>query len=161
MVVTTTADAPALSMVAAELRRQLKLLVVVDAPSDDDLALLTTLAPDGILNYQELTLQSLQEAIYRIAAGELPMPASITRRLLARAGGPVTPRTRAAGLTARETATLSLLADGLSNKQIAKRLKVSEHGAKRLVTGVLLKLGAPNRTTAVVTAIRTGLIDNA
>lgn len=61
-------------------------------------------------------------------------------------------------LTAREQETLALLAEGLSNKQIARRLAISDHGAKRLVTSVLLKLGAPNRTTAVVTAIKAGMI---
>jgi two-component system nitrate/nitrite response regulator NarL len=61
-------------------------------------------------------------------------------------------------LTAREKETLDLLAQGLSNKQIAKSLAISAHGAKRLVGVVLMKLGAPNRTTAVITAINEGLV---
>ncbi|MDO0930293.1 LuxR C-terminal-related transcriptional regulator [Streptomyces sp. DG2A-72] len=61
-------------------------------------------------------------------------------------------------LTSRETETLELLADGLSNKQIARALRISTHGAKRLVGAVLLKLGAPNRTAAVAIAMHAGLV---
>jgi two-component system nitrate/nitrite response regulator NarL len=66
---------------------------------------------------------------------------------------------RPVSLTARENETLALLAEGLSNKQIARRLRISEHGVKRLVGSLLLKLGSPNRTTAVVTAMKFGIID--
>jgi DNA-binding CsgD family transcriptional regulator len=65
---------------------------------------------------------------------------------------------RSPALTARETETLRLLAEGLSNKQIARRLGVSEHGAKRLVASIMVKLDSPNRTLAVAIAIRDGLI---
>ncbi|WP_381804006.1 response regulator transcription factor [Streptomyces niveus] len=61
-------------------------------------------------------------------------------------------------LTSREHEALGLLGQGLSNKQIARSLGISPHGAKRLVGSILLKLGSPNRTAAVVTAMRTGLI---
>lgn len=61
-------------------------------------------------------------------------------------------------LTGREDEVVRLLAQGLSNKQIARRLGISSHGVKRIVASLLLKLGAPNRTAAVVTALQTGLI---
>jgi DNA-binding CsgD family transcriptional regulator len=61
-------------------------------------------------------------------------------------------------LTDREKETLGLLVEGLSNKQIARRLRISSHGAKRLVASLMAKLDAPNRTTAVVKSIRMGLI---
>ena len=53
---------------------------------------------------------------------------------------------------------LVLLAKGMSNKQIARRLNISEHGAKRHVANVLAKLNCPNRTLAVALALRHGLV---
>jgi DNA-binding NarL/FixJ family response regulator len=73
-----------------------------------------------------------------------------------RGGGPVIGSAR---LTFREQETLTHLAHGLSNRQIATRMRISEHGAKRLVSSLLLKLGATNRTAAVVTAIKYGLVE--
>ena len=114
---------------------------------------------DGFLIQQDLTAPALGEALDRMMLGEMPMPARVGRELLARAGSPVPAGSvRPAVLTPRETETLILLAEGMSNKQIARRLSISDHGAKRLVTSVMLKLGAPNRTAAVVIAIKQGMV---
>jgi DNA-binding NarL/FixJ family response regulator len=61
-------------------------------------------------------------------------------------------------LTPRELEVLQLLAQGLSNKQIADRLGVSEHTAKFHVNAIIGKLGAQTRTEAVVQAVRLGLV---
>lgn len=61
-------------------------------------------------------------------------------------------------LTPRESEVLSLMAEGLSNKLIADRLKISEHTAKFHVNAILNKLGAETRTEAVVSAARRGLL---
>ncbi|HEY8021882.1 MAG TPA: response regulator transcription factor [Thermoanaerobaculia bacterium] len=61
-------------------------------------------------------------------------------------------------LTPREVEVLQLLAQGLSNKQIAARLAISDHTAKFHVAAILGKLGAEGRTDAVVRAARAGLI---
>jgi ATP/maltotriose-dependent transcriptional regulator MalT len=63
-----------------------------------------------------------------------------------------------AGLTARELEVLGLLADGLSNRAIAKRLVISEKTAGRHVANVYLKLGVHSRTQAVRTATAQGLL---
>ncbi|MBI3185616.1 MAG: response regulator transcription factor [Myxococcales bacterium] len=62
-------------------------------------------------------------------------------------------------LTAREREVLLLLAEGLSNKEIAARLSISEHTAKFHVNSVLGKLGAQKRLEAVVRAARMGIIE--
>ncbi|WP_330342521.1 response regulator transcription factor [Streptomyces sp. NBC_00557] len=64
-----------------------------------------------------------------------------------------------AALTARETETLRLMARGLSNQEIAARLFVSPETVKTHVGNVLAKLGAGNRTQAVVMAFETGVAD--
>jgi DNA-binding NarL/FixJ family response regulator len=58
-----------------------------------------------------------------------------------------------AGLTARETQVLDLLATGASNKHIARRLGVSVHTVERHVANVYPKIGARNRTEATALAL--------
>ena len=61
-------------------------------------------------------------------------------------------------LTSRETEVLSLLAEGLANKEIASNLSFSTHTAKFHVESILRKLDAANRAEAVKEGIRRGLI---
>ena len=61
-------------------------------------------------------------------------------------------------LSARELEVLALLADGAPNKVIARRLDISVHTAKFHVASLLTKLGAVNRTDAIVIAMREGLV---
>jgi LuxR family transcriptional regulator, maltose regulon positive regulatory protein len=69
------------------------------------------------------------------------------------AGGPLPE------ITKREREVLRLLAEGLTNRQIAGRLVVSEHTVHRHVTNILRKLELPSRTAAAATAARAGLLD--
>jgi NarL family two-component system response regulator YdfI len=61
-------------------------------------------------------------------------------------------------LTPRELEVLQMLAAGLSNKEIATRLKISDHTVKFHVASILGKLGAASRTEAVSLGIRRGLV---
>jgi DNA-binding NarL/FixJ family response regulator len=62
------------------------------------------------------------------------------------------------GLTEREHQVLRLLADGLSNRQIADELAIAEQSAKNHVSSVLRKLAVPNRTAAAAMARREGMV---
>lgn len=62
-------------------------------------------------------------------------------------------------LTKRENEVLVLLADGLSNKEIAVKLAISEHTAKFHVNSILQKMNAQKRVEAVVRAAKLGLIN--
>jgi DNA-binding NarL/FixJ family response regulator len=66
--------------------------------------------------------------------------------------------TPAAHLSPREAEVLALLAEGAPNKVIARRLDISVHTAKFHVAAILVKLGAANRTDAIATAMRQGLV---
>ena len=61
-------------------------------------------------------------------------------------------------LTPRETKVLELLAEGLPNRAIGKRLRISDQTVKFHVASIAGKLGAANRTDAVRRAVRRGLI---
>lgn len=61
-------------------------------------------------------------------------------------------------LTPRERSVLALLAEGMSNKAIAKRLEISDHTVKFHLNSVLGKLNATSRTEAVTKAVRAGLL---
>ena len=63
----------------------------------------------------------------------------------------------ASSVTPREREVLGLLAEGLTNRQIAERLVVSEHTVHRHVTNILRKLETPSRTAAAAHAVRHGL----
>jgi DNA-binding NarL/FixJ family response regulator len=54
-----------------------------------------------------------------------------------------------------------LLAEGLTNRQVAERLVVSEHTVHRHVTNILRKLGLPSRAAAAAFAVRSGALDDA
>ena len=62
-------------------------------------------------------------------------------------------------LTVREREVLRLVADGLTNQQIAERLVVSHHTVHRHVTNLLRKLGVSSRSAAAVHAVRAGLLE--
>lgn len=61
-------------------------------------------------------------------------------------------------LSPREAEVLALLAEGAPNKVIARRLDISVHTVKFHVAAILVKLGAANRTDAIATAMRQGLV---
>ena len=78
-------------------------------------------------------------------------------RLLGASANPDPQAMPAADVTRREREVLSLVAEGLTNRQIAERLVVSEHTVHRHVTSILRKLDLPSRTAAAVYAVRVGL----
>jgi DNA-binding NarL/FixJ family response regulator len=109
-----------------------------------------------------VTAERLFEAVRVVAAGEALLAPTVTRRLITEFARL---RPRAAGrwdalasLTPRETEVLRLLAEGLSNTEIAGRLVVSEETVKTHVRRVLGKLGLRDRTQAVVAAYESGLV---
>jgi DNA-binding CsgD family transcriptional regulator len=82
----------------------------------------------------------------------------VLRRLAALSPTERHPRGPGAGLTARETEVLRLLGEGLSNRDIAARLVISENTAANHVRNILAKTGSDNRTQAAMYAASEGLL---
>ena len=112
---------------------------------------------------KDVTAERLFDAVRVIAAGEALLAPTVTRRLISEFAQ-MRPKTDArsavalAELTPRETQVLRLVAEGLSNHEIALRLTVAEETIKTHVSRVLSKLGLRDRTQAVVTAYESGLV---
>jgi two-component system nitrate/nitrite response regulator NarL len=97
----------------------------------------------------------MHAALHAVAESELVVDETFAHVLLRRARPAVA---MIAPLTRREREVLPLLAAGMTNKEIASRLGVTDHTVKFHVNGILGKLGAVTRTEAVVEAARRGLI---
>jgi len=111
---------------------------------------------------KDVRRDDLVHAVRVVADGESLLAPSVTRRLVeqftaGKAARPL-PVERLAVLTTRERETLRLLAEGMSNPEIAEALVVSTHTAKTHVSNVLTKLGLRDRVQAVIAAYETGLV---
>jgi ATP/maltotriose-dependent transcriptional regulator MalT len=89
------------------------------------------------------------------------LEAGRARRVLEQCGEEPTRPQGPVGITPRERDVLQLLAEGLTNREIAQRLVVSQHTVHRHVTNLLRKLDVPSRAAAAAYAVRTGLAPKA
>lgn len=105
---------------------------------------------------KDVAAADLARAIRGARAGQAQLHPEVARRLMQQV---TTPRKADAGaqLTEREREVLRLLAEGRSNKEIARALVVSERTIKGHVSNILGKLGLQDRTQAALFAVRNGL----
>ncbi|WP_026410893.1 response regulator transcription factor [Actinomadura oligospora] len=142
--------------------------VVVLTTFDDDEYVFGALhaGASGFL-LKDIDPEGLRQAVRTVMAGDALLAPSVTRRLISafvgRADGtartgraPVEPE-RLAALTAREREVVTLVAEGLTNQDIAVRLAMRPMTAKTHVNRAMAKLGARDRAHLVVIAFQTGL----
>jgi DNA-binding NarL/FixJ family response regulator len=114
---------------------------------------------------KDTTAERLFDAVRVVAAGDALLAPGVTRRLISEFArlnqvpgpAPAAPAVLSV-LTPRETQVLRLVAEGLSNAEIAGRLTVTEETVKTHVSRILGKLGLRDRTQAVVSAYESGLV---
>jgi DNA-binding NarL/FixJ family response regulator len=111
---------------------------------------------------KDSSARQLADAVRIVASGDALLAPTITKRLIgefARMGAPRGPnQARLHDLTERETEVLALIAQGLSNAEIAGHLVVAEQTVKSHVGRILVKLGLRDRTQAAVFAYEAGLV---
>ncbi|GGQ53064.1 response regulator [Streptomyces asoensis] len=111
--------------------------------------------------------RELVQGIRTVALGESLLAPAVTRQLVGRFADRIRPAeargaARAGAVSAlapRETEVLALIAEGLSNAEIAERMVLSRETVKTYVSRILTKLGLRDRVQAVVFAHRAGLVD--
>ena len=110
----------------------------------------------GAIGYllKDTQAEALCQAIKAAAAGQVQLTPKAAARLMQAVSAPGSPE----ALTERETEVLRLLAQGQSNKQIARSLNNTEKTIKTHVSRILSKLGVQSRTQATLYAIRVGLV---
>ena len=114
----------------------------------------------GALGYllKDSSSAELVEAIHRVQRGEPALHPDIARKILAKLGpAPSAGEPAAEPLTARELEVLELVAQGLSNQQIAEQLHISGQTARTHVNRILSKLHVANRVQATLYALRQGI----
>jgi DNA-binding NarL/FixJ family response regulator len=143
---------------------------IVASGSTARVLILTTFDPDeyvyeairagasGFL-LKDVEPEELVDAIRVVAAGNALLGATVTTRLLERFGqAPAAKAPSLEGLTERELEILRLVAEGLTNAEIAERLVVSETTVKTHVSSVLRKLHVRDRVQAVIAAYDAGVV---
>src|SRR5512136_1984314 len=115
----------------------------------------------GALGYllKDSSPEELVRAIRQVHRGEPSLHPTIARKLLQEIAHPPELQPAPEELTVREIAVLRLIAEGLSNQEIADRISVSEPTVRAHVSRILGKLHLASRTQAALYAVREGLTD--
>ncbi|MBT1187249.1 response regulator transcription factor [Streptomyces sp. CJ_13] len=141
----------------AESDRPPKVVVITTFENDDYVTAALSAGASGFV-LKRRPVPQIAEAVRVVAAGEaILFPTTLRRMVTARPLASTAALPRAA-LTGREEEVLRLMATGLSNPEIAGSLSVTLETVKTHVGNVLTKLGAQNRTHAVVIAYESGLV---
>lgn len=133
-------------------RPEVQVLVLTTYDTDADILHAVEKGAIGFL-LKDTSEENLFDAIRQAAQGRSPLAPSVAARLVR--------RMRGAGddeLTEREIEILEFVAQGLNNKGIARNLLISESTVKAHMLHIFGKLGVADRTAAVTTALRRGII---
>ena len=108
---------------------------------------------------KDSSAQAIVSSVVAVMSGERVMASAVANRVLEMLTGTTTPKEFYDGLTSREIEILKLLANGMANKQIAYRLKISEKTVRNHVSNTYEKLGIYDRSQAVLYAVKKGLVE--
>ncbi|MEU9064036.1 response regulator transcription factor [Streptomyces sp. NPDC048430] len=147
-------------LAGAGVARPVKVLVVTTFNLDEYVYEALHAGASGFL-LKDAPAAQLLNGIRTVATGEALLAPEVTRRLVGRYAARIRPAESAAadtGLTPRELEVLRLIANGLSNGEIAATLVISPETVKTYVSRILTKLGLRDLVQAVVHAYRSGLV---
>jgi DNA-binding NarL/FixJ family response regulator len=108
---------------------------------------------------KDSSVDAIVSSLVAVMSGERVMASAVANRVLEMLTGTTSPKEFYDGLTNREIEILKLLANGMANKQIAFRLKISEKTVRNHVSNTYEKLGIYDRAQAVLYAVRKGLVE--
>lgn len=135
-----------------------RVLILTSFDDDDEVFGALSAGAHGYI-MKDVAPRALLETIRGVAEGRTVLDAAVAERIL---NGRDKVRTVAASddtLSPREAEVLELMAGGLTNREIAERLWISEATVKTHVSHILSKMGQADRTKAVLMAIKRGLVE--
>jgi DNA-binding NarL/FixJ family response regulator len=144
----------------AEIKRRWPVIEVVAVTSfleEDKIRAALEAGATGYL-LKDADASDVADAIRAAVAGEVHLDPAVAKALTAALRAP---RSAADNLTPRERDVVVLIAEGGTNRQIAKRLGVTERTARTHVSNILGKLGLASRTQAAMWAVHNGLVRDA
>ncbi len=130
--------------------------LILTSYDDSDALFAAVMAGAAGYLLKEVRGASFVDAIRQVAAGNSLLDPSVTERLLTRLREGEPKDTRLQSLTDREREILTLIADGMTNRQIGEKLFLAEKTVKNYVSGLLAKLGMQRRTQAAVFGAEVG-----
>ncbi len=131
---------------------RVQILVLTTYDTDSEIVRAVEAGATGYL-LKDVPREELFRAVRLCARGEAVLSPPIAARLLGRMRGPAEEN-----LSVRELEVLSLVAKGFSNKEIARKLKISEATVKTHLLHAFGKLGVDDRTAAVTVALERGIL---
>ena len=135
-----------------------KVLVLTTFDSDSQVIQALKAGASGYV-LKDASAAAIVSSIIAVMSGERVMASAVANRVLEMLTGTTTPKEFYDGLTNREIEILKLLANGMANKQIAYRLKISEKTVRNHVSNMYEKLGIYDRSQAVLYAVKKGLVE--
>jgi NarL family two-component system response regulator LiaR len=137
---------------------QARILVLTSFAADNKVFPAIKAGATGYL-LKDSSPEELVRAIRQVHRGEPSLHPTIARKLLQEIARPVELQPTPEALTEREVTVLQLIAQGLSNQEIADRIMISEPTVRAHVSHILGKLHLASRTQAALYALREGLTD--
>ena len=128
--------------------------LILTSFSDDEALFQAIMAGAAGYLLKQVRGTDLVDAIRRVSVGQSLLDPAVTARVLERLRTPPEDDERLARLTEQERRILDLIAEGLTNRQIAQRIHLAEKTVKNYVSNLLAKLGMARRTEAAAMAAR-------
>ena len=136
----------------------IKVLILTTFETDNHVIQALKVGASGYV-LKDSSAEAIVSSIVAVMSGEKVMASAVANRVLEMLTGTTTPKEFYDGLTNREIEILKLLANGMANKQIAYRLKISEKTVRNHVSNTYEKLGIYDRSQAVLYAVKKGLVE--
>ena len=129
--------------------------LILTAYDDDEAIYAAVIAGAAGYVLKDIRGAGLVDSVRKVAAGRSLLDPALTARVVERMRGVARGDARLDSLSAREKQIMSLIADGLTNREIGLRLSLAEKTVKNYVSGLLSKLGLQRRTQAAVLHLET------
>ena len=137
---------------------QVKILILTTFETDSYVLQALRAGASGYV-LKDAQIDSIVSSILAVISGERVMASAVANRVIDMLSGNSTPKEFYDGLTAREVEILKLIAMGQANKQIARRLDISDKTVRNHVSNMYEKLHIYDRSQVVLYGVRKGLVE--